>query len=87
MKRMKKDGANHIYEECQNVRMTYVPAKDRATAKNWAGCDVIRIQSHKNDKDNALHMGAELPLPDDPTVFVDMISKLCAVFSEGRKTT
>lgn len=82
---MNRDQANHIYEEVANIRITYVPATDRTSAKNWAGCDVLRIQSHKNETDQSLHMGAELPI-QSPDVFVDMISKLCAVYHEGRGT-
>ncbi len=80
---MNRDNANHLYEELQNIRITYVPATDRTEANNWAGSDVIRIQSHKNERDNTLHMGAELPIRD-PDVFVEMIAKLCAVYHAGR---
>ena len=80
---MNTDNANHLYEELQNIRITYVPAGDRQDAKNWAGSDVIRIQSYKTETDKSLHMGAELPVPD-PDVFVEMISKLCAVYNAGR---
>jgi hypothetical protein len=78
-----RDSANHLYEELQNIRITYVPAADRTEKNNWAGSDVIRIQSHKGEKGNALHMGAELPIKN-PDVFVEMIAKLCTVYHAGR---
>lgn len=80
---MNKDKANHYYMEIQNIRITYVPNNDRAKEKDWAGSDVLRIQSRKSDKNHALNMGAELPIngPDD---FINMIATLCEVYHTGR---
>lgn len=70
--------------DIQNLRITYVPAADRAESANWAGTDVIRVQAYRDSEENqSLHMGAELPIPT-PEVFGLFISALCQVYIEGR---
>jgi len=80
---MNKDKANHFYGELQNIRITYVPSRDRAKEKDWAGSDVFRIQAHRSDKNNALNRGAELPIngPDD---LINLVAMLCEVYHTGR---
>ena len=79
---MEKDGSNHLYIDIDNVRITYVPSKDRDKSADWAGSDVIRIQAYKG-AGQSLHMGAELPVKS-PRVFVKLIAGLCAVYDEGK---
>jgi hypothetical protein len=79
-----RDNANHIYTEVENIRITYVPARDREEAKNWAGSDVLRVQAYRGGSDRSLHMGAELPVPS-PEVFVELITALCTTYNEGRR--
>jgi len=79
-----RDNSNHVFTEVQNIRITYVPSGDRAEAKNWAGSDVLRVQAYRGPDDRALHMGAELPVPN-PDIFVELISALCIAYNEGRR--
>ncbi len=81
---MQKDSSNHPFKKVENLRVTFIPAKDRAPDKDWAGYDVLRIQAYKNDHDESLHMGSELPIYS-PDVFVELIAALCDIYSEGRK--
>jgi len=78
-----KDGKGHIYADIENIRVTYIPAKDRSGSKDWAGSDVIRVQSYKSDADRSLHMGAELPV-ESPEVFGQFVAAICQVYAEGR---
>lgn len=32
--------SNHCFVKVDNVRLTFIPAKDRPEAKNWSGKDV-----------------------------------------------
>lgn len=82
---IQKDGSNHPFKKAGNIRVTFIPAKDRAPDKNWAGSDVLRIQAYKNDHDESLHMGSELPI-SSPDTFVELIAALCDIYSEGRKS-
>jgi hypothetical protein len=78
------DSANHVFTEVGNIRITYIPARDREEAKNWAGSDVLRLQSYRGEDGSSLHKGAELPVPN-AEVFVELISALCMTYNEGRK--
>jgi len=82
---MKKDQANHLYTEVENIRITYVPAKDRGKDADWAGSDVIRLQAYKG-VGKSLHMGAEMPV-QSPTAFVELITALCQAYSQGVRST
>ncbi len=79
-----KDGSNHMYAEVENIRITYIPASDRATDKDWSNSDVIRIQSYKSANDKSLNMGAELPIRSTK-VFFKFITAIRRVYFEGRK--
>lgn len=81
---LQKDGPGHLYAEVENIRITYIPAKDRAAGKDWAGSDVIRIQSYKGLNDKALNMGAELPI-SSPEKFGEFVAAICQVYIEGRQ--
>jgi len=76
------DSTGHVFVEVDNVRITYVPSRDRTAAANWAGSDVIRVQAKKGHGD-ALHMGAEFPVADE-MAFVRLIEGICQVYREGR---
>lgn len=57
------------------TRVTLVKAKNRDHAKNWAGCDVPRIQSYRNLESENVMMGAEFPL-DSPEALDELINAL-----------
>jgi len=78
-----KDNKGHIYADVGNIRVTYIPARDRDASKEWAGSDVIRVQAYKSHTDNSLHMGAEFPVlsPED---FGQFVAALCQVYAEGK---
>ncbi len=78
-----KDSKDHIYAEIENVRVTYIPAKDRDGSKDWAGSDVIRVQAKRDSTSNSLYMGAEFPVPS-PEAFGQFIAAVCQVYAEGR---
>jgi hypothetical protein len=78
-----KDSSGHLYAEVENIRITYIPAKDRATGKDWAGADVVRIQSYRGSNDKSLNMGAELPI-SSTEVFGEFVAAICQVYVEGR---
>ena len=83
---MPKDQAGHHYGEVDNIRVTYIPAKDRAAGKDWSGSDVIRIQSYRNPaKDRALQQGAEFPV-SSPDALIRFIETLCSAYHGGRPT-
>lgn len=82
---MTSDSAGHLYVDVENVRVTYVPAKDRSTEADWAGSDVIRIQAYKG-QGCSLHYGAELPI-GSPEVFIDLIAALSTVYRAGREAS
>ena len=65
---MEQDGNNHWFVEVGNLRLTFIPKKDRPNAKDWAGSDVIRIQARRNDRNASLHMGAEYPVSGESDV-------------------
>ena len=78
------DGKGHLYAEIENIRITYVPAKDRATVADWSGCDVIRVQAYRGTGDNSLHRGAELPI-SSAEGFGEFVAALCAVYIKGKQ--
>lgn len=80
----KKDSSGHQYLDIENIRVTFIPAEDRKPNKDWADSDVIRIQAYKGEKDNALHMGAEIPIKS-PEVFGKCIAAICQIYVEGKK--
>jgi hypothetical protein len=80
---LQKDSRDHLYAEIENIRVTYIPAKDRAAGKDWADSDVIRIQSYKGPNDKALHPGAEIPI-SSPEVFGQFVAAICQVYAQGR---
>jgi len=80
---LQEDGKGHIYAEVNNIRITYIPASDRAEATNWSGSDVIRVQAYKGATDKSLHMGAELPIPSSQ-VFGQFVAALCQVYTDGK---
>ncbi|MCU7490541.1 MAG: hypothetical protein HF312_02660 [Ignavibacteria bacterium] len=81
---MDRDSKNHFYLEVDNIRVTYIPSQDRAPNRDWAGCDVIRIQAKRNNEDNSLHLGAELPIASSER-FIELISSLCMVYNAGKE--
>lgn len=81
---LKEDGPGHLFAEVENIRITYVPAKDRQPAADWAGSDVLRVQAYRGDGGSSLHKGAELPIASSD-VFIELIAALCAVYDQGRK--
>lgn len=79
-----KDSRGHIYATVGNVRITYIPAKDRSESNNWADSDVVRIQAYKGDADDSLHRGAEFPIAS-PEDFENFLVAISQVYNEGRK--
>jgi hypothetical protein len=80
---LSKDSRGHLYAEVDNIRVTYIPAADRAPGADWAGSDVIRVQAYKGTADKSLHMGAELPV-SSPEAFGKFVATICQVYIEGR---
>ena len=78
------DGSGNIYADIANVRVTYVPAKNRSQASNWAGSDVLRVQSYREPPSKALHPGAEFPVAS-PSDFGDFVAAICQVYAEGHQ--
>jgi hypothetical protein len=80
---MKKDNVvfaedgkgNRFFKIGDWTRVTLVKAKNRDHAKNWAGCDVLRIQSYRNLESEKVMMGAEYPL-DSPEALDELIKAL-----------
>ena len=83
---IQRDGANHLFTEVENIRITYVPARDREEVDNWAGSDVLRVQAYLGSDGCRLHEGAELPVPN-AEVFVELVSALCVICSVGGRAT
>jgi hypothetical protein len=81
--KLDRDGKNHLYAEVENIRITYIPAADRTPEADWAGSDVIRLQSYRGFDNKSLHMGAELPI-SSPEVFGKLVAALCQIYIEGR---
>jgi len=79
-----EDGAGNVYCEVENLRVTYVPAASRSTAKNWAGKDVIRFQTYGGDDSAKLYPGPELPVSSEETV-TELVSALIRVFLASRR--
>lgn len=64
-----------------NLRVTFVPASQRARKKNWAGQDVLRFNAYLGDT-GRLHRGAEIPVGSATTV-LELITAICEL-SGGR---
>ena len=79
-----RDNKDHIYVDVENIRVTYIPARDRGASKDWAGADVIRVQAYKGSADRSLHMGAEIPV-SSPEIFGQFVGAICQVYAEGRE--
>lgn len=75
---MHKDASGNAYIDLDNIRITYVPADRRSTAKNWAGQDVLRVCA-KRGNGNSLHRGAEFPITGPAAVlrFIEGLCRLC----------
>ncbi len=80
--KLQTDGAGHLYAEVENIRITYIPAKDRAPGKDWAGSDVLRIQSYRGADDHALNMGAEVPIAS-PAMLGELVAAISQLYIEG----
>lgn len=78
------DNRGQLYIEVANLRVTFVPASNRSPDKDWAGSDVLRIQSYKDDpaSTKSLHLGAEIPIAD-PAAFGQLIAAVCQVYAES----
>jgi len=74
----------HVYIEVGNLRITYVPSKDRPPEKDWPGCDVIRIQAYRDSVSSALHRGAELPITGISGMR-QMVKAIRKIYFAGRK--
>ncbi len=69
MIKVKKDSKGHLYVDIgEATRLTIEPGAERAAAKNWAGCTVLRVQTYRNDESSSMHMGPEIPIPDAQAV-------------------
>lgn len=64
-----RDSKGNIYIEVGNLRITYVEQKNRSSAKNWPGADVIRIQAHRDSTSKSLHQGAEYPVVNEKSIY------------------
>ena len=81
---MQRDSANHVFVEVENIRITYVPATDRAPNSDWAGSDVLRFQAYKNSENRALNPGPEFPV-ETPQAIIELIEALCQVYNAGQR--
>jgi hypothetical protein len=81
--KIEKDTPGNPYVEVGNVRITLVPKSKRQSAKDWAGHDVIRIQSYRDDTSvsRALHRGAEFPVESHKQV-VELISAVAYLIAK-----
>ena len=77
---MQKDASGNNYIDVSNIRLTYVPATSRETAKNWTGQDMIRVQAYR-DK-GALFQGAEFPAAN----VLGVIEALCRLRSDAESS-
>ena len=83
---MSTDGSGHVFREVENLRVTYIPARDRSAAKDWAGSDVIRIQAYKDGEgvSKALHTGAEFPVGSREDL-AKLANALHDVYDDGQR--
>jgi hypothetical protein len=44
---------------------------------------VIRVQAHREEGSEALHLGPEFPIENE-LAFIELIQTLCSVYREGR---
>ena len=81
---LQKDSAGHLYAVVENIRITCIPAADRAEGKDWAESDVIRVQAYRNiNVDESLHRGAEFPI-QSPEIFDQIVTAMRQVYAAGR---
>ncbi len=80
---LEKDGPGHYFVDVGNVRLTYIPAKDRSGGADWSGQDVLRFQAYRDGSTRALHLGAELPIAD-PATFLELVEGLCLLYRSAR---
>jgi len=71
-----------VHRDVGNLRITYVPARERKGARNWSRSDVVRIQAYRG-VGKALHRGAEFPVKSERD-FIKLIKTLCDIYAEGR---
>lgn len=79
---MPTDERGHHFENCGNVRVTFVPHSDRVEAADWSDTDVLRIQAYRDMTGRQLHMGAELPVPSAQAL-LDLIRTIIATYNTG----
>jgi hypothetical protein len=81
---MPLDSSQNLYEDCGNVRITFVPR--RSDARDWSGSDGIRIQAYRDDPkvSQALLMGAEFPIASEGDL-LGLIETLCQIYRQGRQ--
>jgi hypothetical protein len=79
---IERDDKGHAYAEVGNIRITYIPLSGRNPEADWAGADVIRIQSYKSSNNKSLHMGAEVPIFSNKS-FGEFIAALCSAYIRG----
>jgi hypothetical protein len=72
---MHKDSKGNDYLEIGNIRVSLVRSSNRTAAKNWPGCDVIRIQAYRGNANSSLHKGAEFPV-NSKNEIVDLVRVL-----------
>ena len=78
---MEKDKNGNIYENIGNIRITVINKATRSSQKDWANCNTLRFQAYKGEDNNALHLGAEIPLENDETI-IELIEALCKIYRQ-----
>jgi hypothetical protein len=78
---IQKDNKGNSFVEIGSIRLTYVDKSTRQSSKNWSDSDTIRISAYKNDFDNSLHMGAEIPINTNDEI-LDLIQALCILHKD-----
>jgi len=76
MKTFDQDKNQNNYIRINNIRITYIDGGKRKNAKNWKGKDTIKIQAYKNDYNETLFQGAEVPINTSKTL-IKIIAALC----------
>jgi hypothetical protein len=67
-----------------NIRITYVDKETRQSTTNWSDSDTIRFSAYRNDKDNLLHKGAEIPIKSKDEI-INLIEALCMLYKQKSK--
>lgn len=80
-----KDSKGNTYVDVENIRITYVENKNRQSNTDWAETDVIRFQAYKGHDNNALHMGAEIPI-ERTIQILDLMEALIKIFRERNRS-